>query len=266
MGNKRKALNSTAVVESGVAHHQSNEAKIVLNKNQFVSVEAQFFHDKLASIASPCLERGIDFYGPGDDKTNNLIAAGEVRRAFLSKISDRTWYKFVREDAIVGHDTLVQEFIANTHKLTGIIVQIRKRSKHDKSLQDLIAKHQYRAQAEHVVALDSHSHGQQSTWEPPPPTHPDYVFHRSRTGAELRSLAVYHSRSLHALHHKLDILAHQLLHVQPLNMASWSLEPDAPSWQFGPPDDDDFGPGSEESEEEYADHEKDDGVGPSGHS
>ncbi|KAL3513041.1 hypothetical protein ACH5RR_025758 [Cinchona calisaya] len=187
MGNKRKALNSVALVESGVIHHQSNEPKIVLDKNRFVSIEAQMFYDKLALIASPFLERDIDFYGSGDDKINTLTAPGEVCCAFLSKISDRTWYKFVREDAIVDNDTIVREFITNTHKFIGTIVQVRKQlvnfsreiinayyqilniansvtlrtgsqispdkpitgpwirltlKKHDKSLQDVLAKHQ----------------------------------------------------------------------------------------------------------------------------
>ncbi|KAL3509252.1 hypothetical protein ACH5RR_028653 [Cinchona calisaya] len=93
--------------------------------------------------------------------------------------------------------------------------------KHDKSFQDLIAKQQPRAQEEQVV-LNSQNHGQQGTWELPPPAHPAYVFRRP--------------------------------------------QPDAPSWHFGPPVDDEYGPRSEESEDEYADHAADDEVGPSGHS
>ncbi|KAL3520001.1 hypothetical protein ACH5RR_018150 [Cinchona calisaya] len=107
MGNKRKALNSTTLIESCVVHHPSNKPKIGLDKYRFVSVEAQMFHDELALIAFPCLERGIDFYRSGDDKINTLTALGEARCAFLSDISDRTWYKFVSEDATVGNDTLV---------------------------------------------------------------------------------------------------------------------------------------------------------------
>ncbi|KAL3535882.1 hypothetical protein ACH5RR_004343 [Cinchona calisaya] len=248
MGNKKKALDSTTLVESSVVYHQSNEPKIVLDKNGFVSVEAQMFHDKLALIASPYLERGIDFYGPGNDKITTLTALSEVHCAFLFEISDRTCSKISSDEPITGpwmHLSL---------------------KKHDKSLQDLIAKHQHRAEAEHVVALDLHSNSQQGTWEPPPPVHPNYVFHRSHTEAELRSLAIYHSRSLHAFHHKLNILAHQLHHVQPLNMESWPSELDASSWHFGPPNDDEFGPGYEESKDEYTNHAEDDGVGSSGHS
>ncbi|KAL3503307.1 hypothetical protein ACH5RR_037756 [Cinchona calisaya] len=391
MGNKRKALNSTALVDSNIVHYQSHEPKVVLDKYRFVSVETHMFYDKLALIASPCLERGLDFYGLGDDKFNTLTAPGEVCHAFLSEISDRTWYRFVREDATVANDTLVREFIANTHKLTDTVVQhaIFKRSdinydmllrelcdphvpdgmakwefylngkhkqflktwlssyalvwyhfltsrilpinhltkvtrdrvvllyalvkdwsidigleiqmeilcngakdqpsfifpnlitslctkegvtlrtgskispdkpitgpwiclplkKHDNSLQDLIAKKQPRAQAKQIV-LNSQNHDQQGIWELQPPVHPDYVFRRSHTEVELCSLAVYHSRSLHSLHHKLDILAHQLPPAQPLNLANWSLEPDAPSWHFGLLADDDYGPGSKESEDE----------------
>ncbi|KAL3519588.1 hypothetical protein ACH5RR_017737 [Cinchona calisaya] len=227
MGNKRKALNSIALVELKVVHYQSHEPKVALDKNRFVSIEAQMFYDKLALIASPCLERGINFYGLDDDKINNLTAPGKVRRAFLFEIFDRTWSRFVREDATVGNDTIVRKFIANTHKLIGIVVQ------------DLIAKQQPMAQAEQVV-LNSQNHGQQGTWELPLLVHPDYVFRQLHTEAELCSLAVYHSRSLHALYHKLDILTHQLHPAQPLNLANWSLEPDAPSWHFGPRTDDEY--------------------------
>ncbi|KAL3516339.1 hypothetical protein ACH5RR_023241 [Cinchona calisaya] len=375
MGNKRKVSNSTVLVESEVVHHQSHEPKVALDKNRFVSVEAHMFYDKLALISSPCLER----------------------------------------DATVGNDTIVREFAANTHKLTGTVFQVKKRSvnfsrevinayyqilnideskhstfkrsdinydmllrelcdphvldgmakcefyptrehkqflktwlspyalvwyhfltsrilpithltkvtqdrvvllyvlvkgwsidigleiqmeilhngtkdqpnfsfpnlitslctkadvtlrigskispdkpitglwirltlkKHDKSLQDLIAKQQLRR-----------------TWELPPPAHPDYEFRRPRTEVELHSLAVYHSWSLHTLHRKLDILAHQLHPAQPLDLPNWPLEPEAPSWHFGPPADDEYGLGSEESEDEYADHVADDEVGPLG--
>ncbi|KAL3518621.1 hypothetical protein ACH5RR_021210 [Cinchona calisaya] len=254
-----KALNSMTLVESGVVHRQSNEPKIVLDKNRFVSVEAQIFHIKLALIALPCLNRGITFYGLGDDKINTLTAPGEIHRAFLSKISDRTWYKFVREDATVVNDTLVWEFIANTHKLTGTVVQFRKRLvnfsreiinayyqisniadseyaifkcfdiNYDMLLLELC---DLRIPKEHVVALDSHSHGQQGTCEPSPPA-------QLHTEVELHSLAVYHSRSLHALHR---------------------------NWHFGLPDDDKLGPWFEESDDEYVDHKEDDGVCPSGHS
>ncbi|KAL3534545.1 hypothetical protein ACH5RR_003006 [Cinchona calisaya] len=330
MGNKRKAMNSTALVELEVVHYSSHEPKVALDKNRFVSIEAQMFYDKLALIASPCVRE-----------------------------------RFVREDATVGNDTIVREFIVNTHKLTGTVVQelcdphvpevwyhfltsrilpithfikvTRDRAvflyawvkdwfidigleiqmeilrngakdqpsfiflnlitslctkagvtlctgsknfpdkpisspwirltlkKHDKSLQDLIAKQQPRAHAEQVV-LNSQNHGQQGIWELPPPAHPDYVFRRPRTEPELRSLAVYRSRSLHALDRKLDILAHQLHPTQPLNLANWPLELDAPSWHFGLPDDGKYGPGSEESEDKWADHAADDEVGPSGRS
>ncbi|KAL3519848.1 hypothetical protein ACH5RR_017997 [Cinchona calisaya] len=128
MGNKRKVLNSTALIESEVVHYQSHEFKFALHKNRFVSIEAQMFYDKLALIASPRLEIGIDFYGPKDDKINTLTTPGEVYRAFLSEISNRTWSIFVRKDATVGNDTIVREFIANTHKLTCTVVQVRKRS------------------------------------------------------------------------------------------------------------------------------------------
>ncbi|KAL3500768.1 hypothetical protein ACH5RR_039861 [Cinchona calisaya] len=67
MGNIRKASNSTALVESGVVHPPSNKSKII-NKTRVVRIEAKMFHDKLALIASPCLERGIDFYGQGTTK------------------------------------------------------------------------------------------------------------------------------------------------------------------------------------------------------
>ncbi|KAL3533255.1 hypothetical protein ACH5RR_006776 [Cinchona calisaya] len=365
MGNKRKVSNSTALVESEVVHYQSHEPKVAPDKNKFVSIETQMFYDKLALIASPCLERGIDFFGPGNDKINTLTTPSEVRRAFLSEISVCTWSRFVREDATVGNDTIIREFIVNTHKLTGTVVQVRKHSvnfsrevinayyqipnidesehaifkhsdinsdmllwelcdphvpdgmakwefyptrehkqflktwlspyalvwyhfltsrilaithltkvtrdrtvllyalvkgvtlrigskispdkpitgpwirltlkKHDKSLQDLIAKQQPRAQEEQVV-LNSQNH------------------------------AVYHSRSLHTLHRKLDILAHLFHPTQPLYLPNWSFEPDAPSWHFVPPADDEYGPGSEELEDEYTDHAADDEVGPSGRS
>ncbi|KAL3507009.1 hypothetical protein ACH5RR_032391 [Cinchona calisaya] len=376
MGNKRKVTNSTGLVESEVVHYQSHEPKVALDKNRFVSVEAQMFYDKLALIALPCLERGINFYGLGNDKIKTLTAPGEVRRAFLSEISDRTWSRFVREDATVGNDTIVRVFIANTCKLPGTVVQVRKCSvnfscevmtayyqilnidesehaifkrfdinydvllwelcdphvpnvwyhfltsrilpithltkvtrdravllyalikgwsidigleiqmeillngakdqpsfifsnlitslctkagvtlrigskispnkpitgpwirltlkKHDKSLQDLIAKQQPRVQEEQVV-LNSQNHSQQGTWELPPPAHPDYVFRRPHT---------------------------ELHPAQPLNLPNWLLEPDAPSWHFGPLVDDEYESGSEESENKYADHAADDEVGP----
>ncbi|KAL3533621.1 hypothetical protein ACH5RR_007142 [Cinchona calisaya] len=324
-----------------------SEMLIMRNRRRAFAVVSIEQFQKSAATASSSLspagttsytrERGINFYGPGDDKINTLTAPGEVRRAFLSEISDCTWSRFVGEDATVGNDTIVREFISNTHKLTGTIVQVRKRyinfsrevinayyqipnidesehaifkrvdsncvmllrelcdphvpdgvtlcigskispdkpitgpwihltlKKHDKFLQDLIAKQHPRAQEEQVV-LNSQNHGQQGTWELPPPAHPDYVFRRPRTEADLRSLAVYHSWSLHTLHRKLDSLAHQLHPAQPLDLPNWPLEPDAPSWHFGPPVDDEYGPGSEELENEYADHAVDDEVGPSGRS
>ncbi|KAL3519875.1 hypothetical protein ACH5RR_018024 [Cinchona calisaya] len=92
----------------------------------------------------------------------------------------RTSLKIIKEDATVGNDTIVREFIANTHKLTCTVVQL----------------------------------------------HP----------------------------------------AQPLDLANWLLEPDAPSWHFGPLANDEYGSGSEKSEDEYADHAADDEVGPSGRS
>ncbi|KAL3524664.1 hypothetical protein ACH5RR_013036 [Cinchona calisaya] len=207
MGNKRKALNSTALVESEVVHYQSHEPKVALDKNRFVIIEAQMFYDKLALIASPCLERV-------QVRKRSVTFSHEVSLYILFKNLSRQTYN--------------RPWIRLTLK------------KHDKSLQDLIAKQQPRVQEEQVV-LNSQNH-------------------------ELRSLAVYHSRSLHTLHRKLDILAHQLHPAQPLDLSSWPLEPDAPSWHFGLPADDEYGPGSEELEDEYADQVADDEVGPSGRS
>ncbi|KAL3513150.1 hypothetical protein ACH5RR_025867 [Cinchona calisaya] len=101
MGNKRKALTFTALVESGIVNLPSNEPKIILDKIRFVSIEAQMFHDKLALIASSCLERGIDFNGPRDDKIGTYTAPGDVRRALCSDNSNRAWYKFVKQDTTV---------------------------------------------------------------------------------------------------------------------------------------------------------------------
>ncbi|KAL3520378.1 hypothetical protein ACH5RR_018527, partial [Cinchona calisaya] len=39
----------------------------------------------------------------------------------------RFWHQFVREEDTEGNDTLVREFIATTHNLTGIGVQVRRR-------------------------------------------------------------------------------------------------------------------------------------------
>ncbi|KAL3520321.1 hypothetical protein ACH5RR_018470 [Cinchona calisaya] len=176
----------------------------------------------------------------------------------------------------MDNDTLVRESIANTQKLTGTVVQfltsrilpithltkvtwdravliyaLVKGWSTDIGLEiqteilcgekdlpsfifpNLITYLCCRAQAEHVVALD---------------------LQRRSVGS-----------NLHALNRKLDILAHQLHHVQPLNMATCPSELDAPSLHFGLPDDDEFGPRSEESEDEFADNADGDGVGPSGH-
>ncbi|KAL3519867.1 hypothetical protein ACH5RR_018030 [Cinchona calisaya] len=195
------------------------------------------FYDKLALIASPCLEIGIDFYGPKDDKINTLTTPGEVYRAFLSEISNRTWSIFVREDATVGNDTIVREFIANTHKLTCTVVQVRKRSVNF-SREVINSYYQISNIEESEYAIFKHSDINYDVllWELCDPHVPD------------------------------DILAHQLHPAQPLDLANWLLEPDAPSWHFGPLANDEYGPGSEKSEDKYADHAADDEVGPSGRS
>ncbi|KAL3498197.1 hypothetical protein ACH5RR_040929 [Cinchona calisaya] len=183
MGNKRKPLNFTTLVESEVVHYQSHEPKVALDKNRFVSIEAQMFYDKLALIASPCLERGIDFYGLGDEKINTLTVPGEVRRVFISEIFDRTWSRFVREDATVGVTLRNGSNISPDKPITGPWIRLTLK-KNDKSLLDLIAKQQPRTQEEQVV-LNSQNHSQQGTWELPPPAHPDYVFRRPRNEAKL---------------------------------------------------------------------------------
>ncbi|KAL3510079.1 hypothetical protein ACH5RR_029480 [Cinchona calisaya] len=138
--------------------------------------------------------------------------------------------------------------------------------KHDKSLQYLIAEHQRREQVVQVASLVAQSQNLRGTWEPSPPTNPDYVFRRLRIEVGLCSLAVYHSSSLRAIYCKLDILAHHLHHVHSLNLSSWPPESDARQWHFGPPDDDEFGHGFEKVDKEFANTGNDDGVGLSGHS
>ncbi|KAL3518822.1 hypothetical protein ACH5RR_021411 [Cinchona calisaya] len=71
-------------------------------------------------------------------------------------------------------------------------------------------------QAEQVVSLDPQNHRPQGTWEPPPSANLDYVFRRPCSEVGLRSLAVYHIQSLHAIHRKFNILTHHLNHVHPL--------------------------------------------------
>ncbi|KAL3513379.1 hypothetical protein ACH5RR_026096 [Cinchona calisaya] len=352
MGNKRKVLNFTAIIESEVVHYQSHEPKVALDKNRFVSIEVQMFYDKLALIASPCLERGIDFYGPGNDKINTLTAPGEVRRAFLFEISDRTWSRFVREYATVGNDTIVRELIANTHKLTGTVVQIRKSSvnfsrvvinayyqilninesehaifkrsdiNYDMLLRELCdphvpdvwyhfltsrilpITHLTKVTRDRAVLLYALVKGwyidigleiQMEILRNGAKDQPSFIFPNlitslcTKAGVTLRigskispdkpitgpwirltlkkqdkSLQdLIANRSLHTLPRILDIFAHQLHLAQPLNFLNWPLEPNAPLWHFGPPADDAYGPGSEESEDEYADHAADDEVGPS---
>ncbi|KAL3525067.1 hypothetical protein ACH5RR_013439 [Cinchona calisaya] len=173
----------------------------------------------------------------------------------------------------MGNDTLVLEFIANTQKLTGTVVQVRKRLVNF-SREIINDYYQILIIAESVTLRTGPKKSPEKPITGPwirltlqkHERHPNYVFCRPRIGVDLRSLAVYHSSSLHALNRKLDILAHQLHHVQPLNMATCPSESNAPSLRFGLPDDDEFGPRSKESENEYADNVDGDGVGPSGHS
>ncbi|KAL3529673.1 hypothetical protein ACH5RR_008995 [Cinchona calisaya] len=60
----------------------------------------------------------------------------------------------------------------------------------------------------------------------------------------------------------LDILPYRLNHVHPFNMASWLLEPDPPTWHFGPLDNE-LGPRSKDMDEEDLAIANDDGIGPS---